>query len=108
MMNDAAFVFATPDEIAKELAMRAKELRVNVVEMSQKEFAKKIGLSYGKYQRFEQNGEVRLADFILIATHLNRLNEITGLLKMPDIISLGLEKSRKPNKKRQRSGWKKE
>ena len=108
MMNDSEFIFATPDEIAKELATRAKELRVNVMEVSQKAFAKKIGLSYGKYQRFEQNGEIKLADFILVVTYLNRLNEITSLLKMPDIISLGLEAARKPEKKRKRSGWKKE
>ena len=101
MISENDLVFSTPQEIAKELAQRAKEIRVNALKLSQKAFAAKMGLAYGKYQRFEQSGDIRLDDFILVLSFLGRKHEITGILKPNEIVDLRSIKAT-PTKKRLR------
>ena len=101
-MNSNEFIFATSNEIAKTLADRAKDIRVNELKINQVDFAKKIGMSYGKYQRFEQNADIRLEDFITIMRYLNRLDEVGELLEPLDIEALGIEAIRSGGKKKKR------
>jgi len=89
-MTDGEFLFLNEKEVARELALKAKELRIHK-RMSQKEFAQKCGVNYNTYGKFEREGVISLHGFILIVRHLGRLKELNKLLCMDDAESLGLE-----------------
>ena len=92
-MKSSEFIFSSPREIAIELASRAKHLRSKELKMTQKDFAQRVGMKYSTYQLFEQKGEIKLNDFIYVMQQLNRLDELTPLLKISIIDKLGVERS---------------
>ncbi len=63
-------------EVAKNIKARRKELK-----LTQEEFAKKSGVSFGSIKRFENSGEISLFSLVKIAIVLNCEDEILELFK---------------------------
>lgn len=70
-------------EIAKNVKKRRKELRI-----TQEEFAKKSGVSFGSIKRFENTGEISLLSLVKIAIILNCENELLELFKQNEYNSI--------------------
>lgn len=101
MINKESFMLLTSAEIGMKMAQRCKHLRVNTLKMSQKDFAKRAGLSYATFQKFEQKGSIGLHDFLTIVSYLGRVAELEDLLLPPDIEDLGIANhSKQTTKKR--------
>ena len=70
--------FMTSAEIAKSLAVKIKAIRKKRFK-TQELFAQHIGMSFGKYARFEKTGQISFQGFIDIVKGLDRTQEIVGL-----------------------------
>ena len=107
-MTDVEFSLQSDDEIAQDLATRAKEVRTSK-NLSQVDFSKKAGISYHSYNKFESTGKVSLLGFITIMRYLGKIRELNKLLVVDDIEKIGLEEYSKmmSSKKRERASRKK-
>lgn len=72
----------TPDEVAKSLAKRLKELRL-LKKMKRTTLAERSGVSTASLIRFEQKGLVSLENLLKLMHALGRLDEIDQLLVPP-------------------------
>ena len=72
----------TPEEVALQIAGKAKQLRLSV-NMSRKTLALHSGVSLGSIQRFEQTGKVSLENLLNIAHALSALQEFQQLFTLP-------------------------
>ena len=90
-MTAQEFLLFSEDEIASELSTRAKRLRIKA-NITQKDFAKKAGIPYATYRKFEQTGQISLLSFIKVLRHLGELKEISDLMDLDNIQKYGLEK----------------
>ncbi|GAB6013301.1 helix-turn-helix domain-containing protein [Viscerimonas tarda] len=61
---------STPDAILKEIAERVKERRLEK-NLTQKAFAKRAGVGYDAYRKFENTGEFTLRNLALCAIALD-------------------------------------
>ena len=77
----------SPGEIKKELATREK-LRRKELKISQKEMAKRAGVSLGSLRRFEQSGEISLSSLVNIAFALNCEEDFEALFKRKNYSSV--------------------
>ena len=107
-MTDVEFSLQSDDEIAQNLAIRAKEIRTSK-NLSQVDFSKKAGISYHSYNKFESTGKVSLSGFVTIMRFLGKAKELNKLLIIDDIEQIGLEEYSKiiSSKKRERASSKK-
>ena len=107
-MTDVEFSLQSDEEIAQNLAIRAKEIRTSK-NLSQVDFSKKAGISYHSYNKFESTGKVSLLGFITILRFLGKVKELNKLLIVDDIEKIGLEEYSKlmSSKKRERVSSKK-
>jgi transcriptional regulator with XRE-family HTH domain len=64
------FELQTPRDIARTLAGRAKELRLER-EWTQQEIAERAGLALATYQRFERTGRISLERLLKLAVVLD-------------------------------------
>ena len=80
MNNDLKnnYEFMTSAEIGKSLAVRIKVIRKKRFK-TQELFAEHIGMSFGKYARFEKTGQISFEGFIDIVKGLDRVEEIALL-----------------------------
>jgi len=104
-MSSMEYLLLTEDEIAKELAIQAKDLRVSK-NLTQKAFAEKSGIAHMTYCKFERTGKISLIGFLKVLRHLGRLQNISTLLEMSSIENIGLERyadSINRGKKRERA-----
>jgi len=103
-MTDIEFSLQSDEEIAQDLALRAKEIRISK-NLSQVDFSKKAGISYHSYNKFESTGKVSLFGFITIMRYLGKVKELNTLLIVDDIEKIGLEEYSKiiSSKKRKRA-----
>ena len=69
-MDIGAIMFNTPDSILKDMAQRIKERRLER-NLTQKAFAKRSGVGYDAYRRFESTGDITLRNLILCAIILD-------------------------------------
>ena len=69
----------TPIEIAQQLALRAKQIRLSL-NLSQAGLAKRSGVSLGSLKRFEHSGQISLESLLQLALVLDRLTEFDSLL----------------------------
>ncbi|MDY0365148.1 MAG: hypothetical protein GX118_06555 [Arcobacter butzleri] len=85
-MKELDFSLASSQEIAQELAARAKYKRKKFISQygTQKEFSQHIGMSYRSYQEFEISGKVTLEKFIDILRGLDALEQIKDVLELTD------------------------
>jgi len=107
-VTDVEFSLQSDEEIAQNLAIRAKEIRTSK-NLSQVDFSKKAGISYHSYNKFESTGKVSLLGFITILRFLGKVKELNKLLIVDDIEKIGLEEYSKimSSKKRERVSSKK-
>lgn len=89
-MTSQQLLLLTDDEILKHIARQTQELRKQK-KMTQKEFAKKAGISYGTYIKFENQGSISLKGFLTILRYLGRLKNILSLLEKESIEELGIK-----------------
>ena len=82
MNNDLKnnYEFMTSAEISKSLAVRIKVIRKKRFK-TQGLFAEHIGMSFGKYARFEKTGQISFEGFIDIVKGLDRVEEIAVLFE---------------------------
>lgn len=58
------------------------------LKLSQKELAKRSGVSYGSIKRFEQHGEISLRSLLKIADALNALQDFVNLFSTQQVKDL--------------------
>lgn len=100
-MLESELLLLSDEEIAQELAYRAKRVRLHL-NISQEDFAKKSGLSYATYGKFERTGKISLVSFLTVMRYLKRLKEISTLLELDDVEKIGLENYAKMVSKKDR------
>lgn len=84
----STFVNVTTEEnILKGIVDRVK-LRRKELKLTQKELAKRSGVSYGSIRRFENSGEISLTWLLKIANAINCLEDFKELFKYQQITSL--------------------
>ncbi len=86
-MIDNFFNLKTPKEIQLEIAKNIREKRKKR-KLTQEEFAKKSGVSFGSIKRFENTGEISLFSLVKIAMVLECENELLNLFKKKDYTSI--------------------
>ena len=94
------FSLHTPDEVARLLAQRMKELRL-ARKWKRSSLAERSGVSEASLKRFEQTGQVSLESFLKLAFTLDRLDELTQILIPPPATSIKeLERQQRRKPKR--------
>ena len=67
-----------PDAILQKIAVRVKEKRLER-NLTQKSFAKRAGVGYDAYRKFENTGEITLRNLLLCAVVLDDVEDFTEL-----------------------------
>jgi len=91
----------TPDSILKKIAERVKERRLER-NLTQKAFAKRAGVGYDVYRKFENTGEITLRNLVLCAIALNDVDDFAELLAKKHYQSIDELLKTKVIKKRKR------
>jgi len=91
----------TPSDIMRGIAERVKERRLEK-NFTQKAFAKRAGVGYDAYRRFENTGEITLHNLLSCAIILDATDEFSNLFSMKSYQSIDelLEKKEKKLRKR--------
>ncbi|MCD8306755.1 MAG: helix-turn-helix transcriptional regulator [Clostridia bacterium] len=79
------FPIITEQSVTSGLVARVKQRRKEQ-HMSQKDIARKSGVSLGSYRRFEQTGEISLQSFLRVADTLGYLADFDSLFKYKRVI----------------------
>ncbi len=98
--NEVHVLLKTPTEVQKELALRAKALRLDM-NLTQAGLAARVGISVGTLKRFEKSGEIQFNHLLRIALVLDRLPEFDNLLRL-QATPQSLFEEKVAEKKRQR------
>ena len=72
-MDIGTFINASPDLILTGIAERVKERRLER-NLTQKAFAKRAGIGYDAYRKFENTGEITLRNLVLCAIVLDDID----------------------------------
>lgn len=91
-----------PDNVAKELAGRAKGLRL-AKNITQQQLSKKTGVSLGSIKRFESTGKISLQNLLRIAVTLDAVDDFKQLFSHPNYNSIEEVVKQKKVKNRQRA-----
>ena len=100
-MDIDTFIKNNVANILLKLAQRVKQRRLEM-NLTQKIFAKRAGVGYDAYRRFENNGEITLRNLVLCATVLDEgdaFNELFTQVKYQSIHDLIDEKKAKKRKR---------
>ena len=73
-----------PSDVMQRTAQRAKALRLEQ-NITQQEFADKVGIAVGTVKRFEKTGEVQFNHLLRIALVLGRLDDFKTLFEPEDV-----------------------
>ena len=68
----------SPDSIIRKIAERVKEKRL-AYNLTQKAFAKRAGVGYDAYRKFENTGEITFRNLVLCAVVLDDLDGFAQL-----------------------------
>jgi HTH-type transcriptional regulator/antitoxin HipB len=82
-----SFSLATPEQVSKTLAARAKALRL-AKGWKQVTLAQRSGVSLASLRRFEESGRISLQSLLELAFALHRLDDFDLLLQPPRASSL--------------------
>ena len=94
------FSLRTPEQVSKDLAARAKALRL-AKGWKQATLAERSGVTLASLRRFETSGQVSLQHLLKLAFALDRLDDFDALLQPPRASSLAeLEAAEKPSVRR--------
>ncbi|MGN1227494.1 MAG: helix-turn-helix domain-containing protein [Christensenellales bacterium] len=77
----------TVQKVRRELIERVKERRKEL-KFTQKELAKRSGVSYASIRRFESCGEISFSSLLHIANAMGCLNEFTLLFSKEKVTNL--------------------
>lgn len=77
----------TPEDIARELALKLKALRLTK-KWKRSTLAERSGVTEASLRRFEQTGKISLNHFLKLVHALGRLDDTTSLLNPPEAESL--------------------
>jgi transcriptional regulator with XRE-family HTH domain len=77
-MDISTIIRETPDEILRGISERVKTRRLER-NLTQKVFAKRAGIGYDTYRRFEKSGEITLHNLVLCAIALDDAEGFTTL-----------------------------
>ena len=77
-MDIDAIINVTPDKILKIIAGKVREKRLDQ-NLTQKAFAKRAGVGYDAYRKFENTGEVTLRNLVLCAFVLDDMDGFLDL-----------------------------
>jgi len=100
-MDIDTIINKTPSTIMKEIAGRIKERRLEK-NFTQKAFAKRAGVGYDAYRRFESTGEITLHNLVLFAFILDATDEFLKLFSNKSYQSIDELLEKKDMKKRKR------
>jgi len=100
-MDIDTIINKTPDAIMKGIAERIKERRLEK-KFTQKAFAKRAGVGYDAYRRFENTGEITLHNLVLFAIALDATDEFSKLFTVRSYQSIDEILVKKEMKKRKR------
>lgn len=91
----------SPDYILRELAARVKERRLEL-NLTQRAFAKRAGVGYDAYRKFESSGDITLRNLVLCAIVLDDVDGINELFVRKSYQSIDelLETKKVKNRKR--------
>ena len=78
IMDISTIINNSPDSILTKIAGRVKEKRLER-NLSQKAFAKRAGVGYDAYRKFENTGEIMLRNLVLCAITLDDVDGFTEL-----------------------------
>lgn len=103
-MNDIHTILDkyNPDNVAKNIAARAKQLRL-AENITQQQLAQKTGVSLGSIKRFETTGLISLQNLLRIAVTLNAVDDFTNLFAHTSYSSIDEVVKHQKVKKRQRA-----
>lgn len=91
----------TPDSILKIIAERVKERRLEQ-NLTQKAFAKRAGVGYDAYRKFENTGDITLRNLVLCAIALDDTANFSELFSKKSYQSIDDLLKMKEVKKRKR------
>ena len=91
----------TPDTVLQRIAERVKEKRLER-NLTQKAFAKRAGVGYDAYRRFENTGEITLRNLILCAVVLDEVDGFSELFVKKSYQNIDELLETKKKKKRKR------
>lgn len=87
-MNNIMFLdIQNPAEIAKRIAEKVKTRRLEL-NLTQLGLAKRAGIKFATYRRFEQTGEISLRGLLQIGFALNALSDFEQLFSQKQYQSL--------------------
>ncbi len=95
-------VMLSPDEVAQEVARRARALRL-LRNQSQAGLAASAGVSLGSLKRFERTGEVAFLSLVRLAIALDATAELETWFAPPSVRSIDEALSRAAPRRRGRS-----
>lgn len=78
MDNILAVGMSNPNEIARQIAARVRERRLEL-DLTQEGMAARSGVKFATYRRFEQTGEISLKGLLQIGFALNVLSDFDTL-----------------------------
>ena len=102
-MDITTIINNSPNSILKGVAERAKERRLER-NLTQKAFAKRAGVGYDAYRKFEHTGEITLRNLLLCAMILDDTDGFTELFTKKSYQSIDeLLKTQKVKKRKRGS-----
>jgi len=101
-MTESELLFATPDEVAQEIAYLVKQARIEL-NKTQKQFAEELGIPHATYRLFEQSGKSSFTNILKVLIKLGHKNLITNALEKNEIEKLGIDAFVKQSRKKQRT-----
>lgn len=78
MDNILVVSISNPNEIARQIAARVRERRLEL-DLTQEGMAARSGVKFATYRRFEQTGEISLKGLLQIGFALNALSDLDAL-----------------------------
>jgi len=100
-MDINTIINITPGAIMKGIAEKIKERRLEK-NFTQKAFAKRAGVGYDAYRRFENTGEITLHNLVLFAIALDTTDDFSKLFTVRSYQSIDEILVKKEMKKRKR------
>lgn len=87
MNNIIVFNLSSPNDVALQIAARAKARRLEL-DLTQEGLAARAGVKFATYCRFEQTGEISLRGLLQVGFALNALSESDTLFAQKQYQSL--------------------
>ena len=100
-MDINTIINVSPDSILKDIAERVKERRLES-NLTQKAFAKRAGVGYDAYRKFENTGDITLRNLVLCAIVLDDIDDFSDLFTKKSYQSIDDLLNMKDAKKRKR------